>query len=144
MDTCVRDGRRKAGHCSGRRTASAVLRDPLVPFGAEFLRERHALLRVDLLPHEAPHRRDEIIACSSLGPNGTRCAPRRSIDSVARHVEQGYKAVCVQCGIPGMPSASYAVPGTKGEAGDFITDFGGIRPKVETRDSRRGRSRRPA
>ena len=36
------------------------------------------------------------------------------MDSVAHYVEQGYKAVRVQCGIPGMPSASYAVPREKG------------------------------
>ncbi len=57
------------------------------------------------------------------------------MDSVARYVEQGYKAVRVQCGIPGMKSASYAVPESKGAKGDFITDFSGIRPKVELWDT---------
>lgn len=57
------------------------------------------------------------------------------MDSVARYVEQGYKAVRVQCGIPGMPTASYAVPETAGGEGDYITDFSGIRPKVEVWDS---------
>ena len=36
-------------------------------------------------------------------------------DSIAAYVEQGYKAVRVQCGIPGMPTASYAVPELKSD-----------------------------
>ena len=59
------------------------------------------------------------------------------MDSVAYYVEQDYKAVRVQCGIPGMPTASYAVPDRKGEGRDFITDFSGIRPKVEVWDTDR-------
>ena len=59
------------------------------------------------------------------------------IDSVASYVEQGYKAVRVQCGIPGMPSASYAVPDKKGEAKNYITDFSGICPKTEFWDTDR-------
>lgn len=53
------------------------------------------------------------------------------MESVARYVEQGYKAVRVQCGIPGMPTASYAVPDKKGTDGAYITDFSGIIPKTE-------------
>ncbi len=53
------------------------------------------------------------------------------IDSVTRYIAQGYKAVRVQCGIPGMPTASYAVPDQKGLTDDLITDFSGIRPKTE-------------
>lgn len=59
------------------------------------------------------------------------------MESVARYVDQGYKAVRVQCGIPGMPTASYAVPETAGDTEDFITDFSGIRPKTEIWDSAR-------
>ncbi|TCS67100.1 D-mannonate dehydratase [Primorskyibacter sedentarius] len=59
------------------------------------------------------------------------------MDSIAHYVEQGYKAVRVQCGIPGMPSASYAVPETKGEGKHYISDFSGIRPKVEVWDTDR-------
>ncbi|WP_380055519.1 D-mannonate dehydratase ManD [Falsihalocynthiibacter sp. SS001] len=59
------------------------------------------------------------------------------MDSVSRYVEQGYKAVRVQCGIPGMPTASYAVPDKKGGQGDYITDFGGIVPKQEIWDTDR-------
>lgn len=58
-------------------------------------------------------------------------------DSVAAYVEQGYKAVRVQCGIPGMPTASYAVPDQKSTGGDFITDFSGIIPKTEIWDTDR-------
>lgn len=56
-------------------------------------------------------------------------------DSIAYYVDQGYNAVRVQCGIPGMPSASYGVSETKGDVENYITDFSGIRPKVETWDS---------
>jgi mannonate dehydratase len=59
------------------------------------------------------------------------------MDSVARYVEQGYKAVRVQCGIPGMPTASYAVPDKPGENKHYISDFSGIRPKVEIWDTDR-------
>jgi mannonate dehydratase len=59
------------------------------------------------------------------------------VDSVARYVDQGYKAVRVQCGIPGMPTASYAVPETSGGKGDYISDFSGIRPKTEIWDTDR-------
>ncbi len=55
--------------------------------------------------------------------------------SVAHYVEQGYKAVRVQCGIPGMPTSSYAVPEQKGDVENYITDFSGIRPKVEIWDT---------
>ncbi|MBE3636785.1 D-mannonate dehydratase ManD [Mangrovicoccus algicola] len=57
-------------------------------------------------------------------------------DSVAARIEEGYRAVRVQCGIPGMPGAGYAVPGTRG-ARHYITDFGGLRPSVEYWDSGR-------
>lgn len=56
------------------------------------------------------------------------------MDSVAAYVDEGYKAVRVQCGIPGMPTASYAVPEEKG-ARNYITDYTGIRPTVEIWDS---------
>jgi mannonate dehydratase len=59
------------------------------------------------------------------------------MDSVARYVDQGYKAVRVQCGIPGMPTAGYAVPESKGGQGDYITDFSGIIPKTEIWDADR-------
>ncbi len=57
------------------------------------------------------------------------------MDSVARYVEEGYKAVRVQCGIPGMPTASYATPDGKHADQDYITDFSGIIPKTEIWDT---------
>ncbi len=59
------------------------------------------------------------------------------MDSVAAYIEDGYKAVRVQCGIPGMPTASYAVPEEKGDSKNYMTNFSGIRPKVEVWDSDR-------
>lgn len=53
------------------------------------------------------------------------------MDNVARYVEQGYKAVRVQCGIPDMPSASYGVTESESNEEDYITDFSGIVPKLE-------------
>ncbi len=59
------------------------------------------------------------------------------MDSIASYQEQGYKAVRVQCGIPGMPTAGYGVA-DKGQADkQFITDFSGIRPKEEIWDADR-------
>ncbi|WP_405401816.1 D-mannonate dehydratase ManD [Paracoccus sp. Ld10] len=57
--------------------------------------------------------------------------------SITRYVDQGYEAVRVQCGIPGMPGSGYAVPEEKGAKRDYITDFSGVRPKVEIWDSER-------
>jgi len=64
------------------------------------------------------------------------------MDSIASYQEQGYKAVRVQCGIPGMPTASYGVAdklGADSSGGNkpFITDFSGIRPKEEIWDTER-------
>jgi len=59
------------------------------------------------------------------------------MNSIAFYVNAGYKAVRVQCGIPGMPTASYAVPEKKGESTHYMTDFSGIRPKVEIWDTDR-------
>jgi len=59
------------------------------------------------------------------------------MDSISRYVEQGYKAVRVQCGIPGMATAGYAVPEDKGGKGDYMTDFSGIIPKTEIWDTDR-------
>ncbi len=57
------------------------------------------------------------------------------MESIAHYVDDGYKAVRVQCGIPDMPTASYAVPEEKGENTHYISDFSGIRPKVEIWDT---------
>ncbi|UTW10427.1 D-mannonate dehydratase ManD [Marinobacterium rhizophilum] len=57
------------------------------------------------------------------------------LDSIAGYQEQGYKAVRVQCGIPGMPSASYGVSADKGKAHNYITDFQGDAPHEEIWDT---------
>lgn len=57
------------------------------------------------------------------------------MDSIAAYVEEGYKAIRVQCGIPGMPTASYAVPTEKGNTKNYITDYTGIQPTVEIWDT---------
>lgn len=52
------------------------------------------------------------------------------LETIAHHQALGYKAVRVQCGIPGMPTESYGIP-EKGEDGKhFITQFGSL-PKEE-------------
>ena len=57
------------------------------------------------------------------------------IDSISHYHEQGYQAVRVQCGIPNMPTASYGVRDDSNQDTDFITDFSGIKPKVEIWDT---------
>lgn len=57
------------------------------------------------------------------------------MDSIAGYVAQGYKAVRVQCGIPGMPIASYAVPEKRGKNKHYSSGFSGIRPKIEVWDT---------
>ena len=59
------------------------------------------------------------------------------MESIIFYQEQGYKAVRVQCGIPDMPSASYGVADTKGNTENYITDFSGIRPRLEIWDTDR-------
>lgn len=58
-------------------------------------------------------------------------------DSIASYQEQGYKAVRVQCGIPGMPTTSYGVSNEQENSKHFITDFSGIHPKEEIWDTDR-------
>lgn len=57
------------------------------------------------------------------------------MDSIAYYIEQGYQAVRVQCGIPGMPTASYGVSETKGDIKNYITNFSGKLPQVEIWDT---------
>lgn len=59
------------------------------------------------------------------------------MDSISHYIELGYKAVRVQCAIPGMPTVSYGVSGKQDNAKHFITDFSGIRPEVEIWDTDR-------
>ncbi len=59
------------------------------------------------------------------------------LDSISYFVEQGYKAVRVQCGIPGMPTASYGVSESKADVKNYITNFSGVKPKIEVWDTER-------
>jgi len=59
------------------------------------------------------------------------------MDSISKYQEQGYKAVRVQCGVPGMPTKGYGVADKGQFDKDFITDFSGIRPKEEIWDTDR-------
>ncbi len=60
------------------------------------------------------------------------------LETIAHYASQGYKAVRVQCGIPGMPrgkdNLGYGVAGKTDNAKHFITDFTGL-PKEEIWDS---------
>ncbi|MDC7219772.1 MAG: D-galactonate dehydratase family protein [Spirochaetales bacterium] len=57
------------------------------------------------------------------------------IESIENYVAQGYKAVRLQCGIPGMPSESYGVSSKKENSKHFITNFLGDKPKEEIWDT---------
>ncbi len=57
------------------------------------------------------------------------------MNSIAHYQALGYKAVRVQCGIPGMPTASYGVADKGLSDKQFITDFSGIVPKEEIWDT---------
>lgn len=52
------------------------------------------------------------------------------LDSMAHYISQGYKAIRVQCGIPGMPNGGYGVAGSGENAKHFITQYGSL-PKEE-------------
>ncbi|MGI9221325.1 MAG: D-mannonate dehydratase ManD [Woeseiaceae bacterium] len=53
------------------------------------------------------------------------------LDTIEHYQSQGYKAVRVQCGIPGVASEGYAVPKEGEDSKNFITKFGSL-PDVET------------
>ena len=57
------------------------------------------------------------------------------LDSIDDYVQQGYKAVRIQCGIPDMPTHSYGVSEQDGLEKNFITDFSGSVPKEEIWDT---------
>ncbi len=60
------------------------------------------------------------------------------LDTIAHYQSEGYKAVRVQCAVPGMPTAKgnigYGVAGEGDDSKHFITDFRGL-PKEEIWDS---------
>ncbi|PFG21094.1 D-mannonate dehydratase ManD [Serinibacter salmoneus] len=57
------------------------------------------------------------------------------MDSIAYYVQEGYRAIRVQCGIPGMPTTSYGVSDKRGDTRNFITDYTGVRPRTEIWDT---------
>lgn len=54
----------------------------------------------------------------------------RLIESIAYYQSEGYKAVRVQCGIPGMPSTGYGIAAKGDDARRYITQFDSL-PKEE-------------
>ena len=60
------------------------------------------------------------------------------LDTIAHYQSEGYKAVRVQCAIPGMPNRKgnigYGIAGKGDDSKHFITDFSGL-PKEEIWDS---------
>ena len=56
------------------------------------------------------------------------------LDTIAHYVAQGYKAVRVQCGIPGMPTEGYGVASKGEDSKHFITQYGEL-PKEEIWDT---------
>ena len=56
------------------------------------------------------------------------------LDTIAHYQSQGYKAIRVQCGIPGMPTESYGVAGKGEDSRHFLTHFDSL-PKEEIWDS---------
>lgn len=57
------------------------------------------------------------------------------MDSIDFYREQGYSAVRVQCGIPGMPTTGYGVDSQGDSNRQYITDFSGIHPREEIWDT---------
>ena len=55
------------------------------------------------------------------------------LDTIEHYQTQGYKAVRVQCAIPGMPDG-YAVSSKDEDSKHYITDFSGL-PKIEIWDT---------
>lgn len=56
------------------------------------------------------------------------------IDTIGHYESLGYKAIRVQCGIPGMPTEAYGVPAQGDDATHFLTHFDSL-PKEEIWDT---------
>ncbi|QFU76316.1 D-galactonate dehydratase family protein [Halioglobus maricola] len=56
------------------------------------------------------------------------------LDTIEHYQSQGYKAVRVQCGIPGMPAGGYGISGKNDDSKHFITQYGTL-PDEEIWDS---------
>lgn len=48
------------------------------------------------------------------------------LDTIAHYQSDGYQAVRVQCGIPGMPEGGYGIAGKGDDSKHFITQFGAL------------------
>ncbi|MGI9202709.1 MAG: enolase C-terminal domain-like protein, partial [Woeseiaceae bacterium] len=48
------------------------------------------------------------------------------LESMAHYQSQGYKAIRVQCGIPGMPAGGYGIAAEGEDSKHFITQFGSL------------------
>lgn len=56
------------------------------------------------------------------------------IESISHYRDQGYTAIRVQCGIPGMPTPGYGIAGSSDDARHYITQYGAL-PDLEIWDS---------
>ncbi len=56
------------------------------------------------------------------------------LDTIEHYQSEGYKAVRIQCGIPGVPSDSYGVAAKGEDSKHFITQYGAL-PKEEVWDT---------
>lgn len=56
------------------------------------------------------------------------------LDTIEHYQSEGYKAVRVQCGIPGMPKGGYGIAAQDDNSKHFITNFGSL-PDVEIWDT---------
>ena len=58
------------------------------------------------------------------------------LDTMSFYQEQGYKAIRVQCGIPGMPTGGYGIAEKGENAKHYITEYGAM-PKEEIWDTQK-------
>ena len=56
------------------------------------------------------------------------------LETIAHYQSEGYKAVRVQCGIPGMPAGGYGIASQSDDSKHFITQFGSL-PDEEVWDT---------
>ena len=58
------------------------------------------------------------------------------LDTIEHYQSEGYKAIRVQCGVPGMPDGGYGIAADNDDAKHFITDFKSL-PDVEIWDTQK-------
>lgn len=74
-------------------------------------------------------RESALVYAHATGSN-----PEQLIDSIAHYLEQGYKAIRIQCGIPGTATLGYGISQKDENARHFITKYGEL-PDLEIWDS---------